>query len=68
MKYQTTYKSRKIIIINTADGDYLVIRTLGCSVKKRRHFDSATQALKWVKGAIDSNKLPLNDPWVVCHW
>lgn len=67
--YQTTYKSRKITIRPMNNGKYYkVTRTLGLSVKSSDYFPNATTALKWVKGVIDSNELPLTDRWVVFGW
>lgn len=68
MIYQTSYKSRKITIRPMNNGKYKVTRTLGLSVKSSDYFLNATTALKWIKTVIDSNKLPLSDPWVVCGW
>lgn len=68
MIYQTTYKSRKISIRPMNNGKYKVTRTLGLSIKSNDYFPNATTALKWVKGAIDSNQLPLTEHWVVCGW
>jgi hypothetical protein len=61
MRYETSYKDRQITIKPTEQGDYIVIRSLGCSVKKMRHFQNATQALIWAKKAIDSNHLKGTD-------
>ncbi|MBH8564458.1 hypothetical protein I8748_20110 [Nostoc sp. CENA67] len=61
MRYETTYKDRQIIIKPTLAGDYIVIRSLGLSVKKMRHFPNATQALAWIKKAIDSNQFEGKD-------
>lgn len=68
MKYQTAYKGRKLTIRPTVEGDYVVTRILGCSVKSQRYFPNASSALKWSKRAIDNNRLSDNDPGKVLGW